>query len=146
VYYGSFLLDPDVNRIEAVQHGAMHGGGIDHLWIRVADVAASKRFYELVGPYAGVQLRTDRPDYGHFVGAGASFSVLHGDEPTAPFHLAFPADDDAVVQAFHAAATAAGYADNGPPCERAVYHPGYSGAVVLDPDGHNVEIVNHHRD
>jgi hypothetical protein len=24
-----------------------------------------------------------------------------------------------------------------------VYHPGYYGAFVLDPDGHNVEVVNH---
>ncbi len=29
--------------------------------------------------------------------------------------------------------------------ERAVYHPGYYGAFVLDPDGHNVEVVNHNR-
>ncbi|MFL5871498.1 MAG: VOC family protein, partial [Solirubrobacterales bacterium] len=27
-----------------------------------------------------------------------------------------------------------------------VYHPGYYGAFVLDPDGHNVEVVNHNRD
>ena len=31
------------------------------------------------------------------------------------------------------------------PGERAVYHPGYYGAFVLDPDGHNVELVNHNR-
>jgi predicted lactoylglutathione lyase len=31
----------------------------------------------------------------------------------------------------------------GAPGERAVYHPGYYGAFVLDPDGHNVEVVNH---
>ena len=29
--------------------------------------------------------------------------------------------------------------------ERAVYHPGYYGAFVLDPDGHDVEVVNHNR-
>jgi hypothetical protein len=28
----------------------------------------------------------------------------------------------------------AGYRDNGPPGERPVYHPGYYGAFVLDPD------------
>ncbi len=49
------------------------------------------------------------------------------------------------MRAFHAAALAAGYEDNGPPGERAVYHPGYYGAFVLDPDGHNVEVVNHNR-
>ena len=47
------------------------------------------------------------------------------------------------MRAFHAAALAAGYEDNGAPGERAVYHPGYYGAFVLDPDGHNVEVVNH---
>jgi len=25
----------------------------------------------------------------------------------------------------------------------AAYHPGYYGAFVLDPDGHNIEVVNH---
>jgi catechol 2,3-dioxygenase-like lactoylglutathione lyase family enzyme len=49
------------------------------------------------------------------------------------------------VRAFHAAALAAGYEDHGEPGERAVYHPGYYGAFVLDPDGHNVEVVNHNR-
>jgi catechol 2,3-dioxygenase-like lactoylglutathione lyase family enzyme len=49
------------------------------------------------------------------------------------------------VRAFHAAALAAGHEDNGGPGERAVYHAGYYGAFVLDPDGHNVEVVNHNR-
>ena len=31
------------------------------------------------------------------------------------------------------------------PGERAAYHPGYYGAFVLDPDGHNIEAVNHNR-
>ena len=29
--------------------------------------------------------------------------------------------------------------------ERAIYHPGYYGAFLWDPDGHNVEVVNHNR-
>ena len=49
------------------------------------------------------------------------------------------------MRSFHAAALAAGYEDNGGPGERLVYHPGYYGAFVLDPDGHNVEVVNHNR-
>ena len=39
----------------------------------------------------------------------------------------------------------AGYRDNGPPGERSVYHEGYYGAFVLDPDGNNVEAVFHDR-
>ena len=60
-------------------------------------------------------------------------------------HIAFPADDDATVDAFHAAPTAAGYRDDGAPGERPEYHAGYYGAFVLDPDGNNVEVVNHNR-
>jgi catechol 2,3-dioxygenase-like lactoylglutathione lyase family enzyme len=58
--------------------------------------------------------------------------------------MAFPVPDDATVAEFHRTALAAGYRDNGPPGERR-YHPGYYGAFVLDPDGNNVEAVNHNR-
>ena len=143
-YYGSLLLDPDGNSVEAVHHGAVRGGGIDHLWIRVANVAAAKAFYEVVAPFAGFRLKDDTPDRVRFVGGSGSFSLVDG-TPTQPFHVAFPAEDDAIVEAFHAAATAAGYRDNGAPGERAVYHEGYFGAFVLDPDGNNVELVNHNR-
>ena len=59
--------------------------------------------------------------------------------------MAFPATDDAVVQRFHDAATGAGYASRGIPGERPQYHPGYYAAYVFDPDGNNIEVVNHHR-
>ena len=142
-YYGAFLLDPDGNSAEAVHHGEERDG-IDHLWIGVADVQASKRFYETIGPVAGFELGSERPGFAHFRGRGGSFSVVER-EPTEHVHVAFPATDNAAVNAFHRAATAAGYHDNGPPGERPVYHPGYYGAYVLDPDGNNVELVNHNR-
>ena len=143
-YYGSFLLDPDGNSVEAVHHGAMRGVGIDHLWIRVADVAAAKRFYEVVAPFAGFRLTDDTPERVRFAGGTGSFSLVDG-TPTRPFHLAFPADDNQTVDAFHRDVTAAGYRDNGGPGERPEYHERYYGAFVIDPDGHNVEIVNHNR-
>jgi len=49
------------------------------------------------------------------------------------------------VDEFHAALTEAGYRDDGPPGERPIYHRGYYGAYVLDPDGHSIEIVCHNR-
>ena len=54
-------------------------------------------------------------------------------------------DKRAVVARVIDGALAAGYEDHGAPGERTVYHPGYYGAFVLDPDGHNVEVVNHNR-
>jgi catechol 2,3-dioxygenase-like lactoylglutathione lyase family enzyme len=147
-YYGAFLLDPDGNSVEAVHHGAdRSAGAIDHLWIRVADLAAAAGFYETVSPHTGFRLgsRAQDPERVHFAGAGGSFSVVHDGPPTENLHVAFPAGENTVVDAFHRAATQAGYRDNGRPGERPVYHPGYYGAFVLDPDGNNVEVVNHNR-
>ena len=53
------------------------------------------------------------------------------------------APDQATVDAFYPAAMAAGGTDNGAPGLRPEYHPGYYGAFVLDPDGHNIEAVFH---
>jgi catechol 2,3-dioxygenase-like lactoylglutathione lyase family enzyme len=146
-YYGAFLLDPDGNSAEAVHHGAMRrGGNIDHLWIRVADLEAAERFYRQVGPPASLRPGSNAPDRRQFVGPDrGSFSLVAADEPTEHVHMAFPTGDDADVHAFHAAGIAGGYRDNGAPGERPQYHRGYYGAFVLDPDGNNVEVVNHHR-
>jgi catechol 2,3-dioxygenase-like lactoylglutathione lyase family enzyme len=145
-YYGGFLLDPDGNSAEAVNYAEKlrDDGTVDHLWIRVRDVAASKRFYQLVAPFGGFEQRFDSGERAMFAGGTASFSVVAG-PPTTNLHLAFPADDNGTVDEFHRTLVEAGYRDNGGPGERAIYHPGYYGAFVLDPDGSNVEIVAHNR-
>jgi catechol 2,3-dioxygenase-like lactoylglutathione lyase family enzyme len=144
-YYGGFLLDPDGNSVEAVHHGALRrDGAVDHLWIRVADVAAATRFYETAAPHAGLRLSYDTPERAQFAGSSGSFSLVRG-TPTENLHMAFPTTDDSDVQRFHGAATEAGYRDNGAPGERPRYHAGYYSAYVLDPDGNNIEVVNHHR-
>ena len=56
-------------------------------------------------------------------------------------HVAFGAESVEQVDAFHAAALAAGGTDNGGPGLRPEYSEGYYGAFVLDPDGHNIEAV-----
>jgi catechol 2,3-dioxygenase-like lactoylglutathione lyase family enzyme len=144
-YYGGFLLDPDGNSVEAVHHDESLTGRVDHLWIRVADVEASKRFYETIAAHARIGLGTDTPERAQFAGERGSFSVLSGDHVTENLHMAFPADENRAVDDFHQAGIEAGYRDNGKPGERPVYHPGYYGAFVLDPDGNNVELVNHNR-
>jgi predicted lactoylglutathione lyase len=64
--------------------------------------------------------------------------------PSRPkVHVSFAARSRAEVDAFHAAALAAGGRDFGKPGPREVYHPNYYGAFVLDPDGHNVEATIH---
>jgi catechol 2,3-dioxygenase-like lactoylglutathione lyase family enzyme len=123
-YYGAFLLDPDGNSIEAVHHDSVQTRGrIDHVWMRVADVAAAKRFYETIAPFTGFELRVDKPTQASFRGAGAGFTLVPG-PPTEHAHLAFPARQNTTVEAF----------------------AGSYGAYVLDPDGNSVEVVGRNRD
>jgi catechol 2,3-dioxygenase-like lactoylglutathione lyase family enzyme len=144
-YYGAFLLDPDGNSMEAVVHeGTPRRTGIDHVWMRVADLDESRRFYGLVARFGGYALGTDTAQRVSFRAPRGSLSMLPG-EPSVNVHLAFPASLDSTVDAFHAAVVGAGFRDNGGPGERPIYHPGYYGAFVLDPDGNNVEVVNHNR-
>ena len=147
-YYGAFVLDPDGNSAEAVVHDMKRGGDnhIDHMWVRVADIAASRAFYETIAPFAGFELAHVRPERVHFSGSNRSFGLVHDERPTTEnLHWAFPASDNEIVDEFHRIATSAGYRDNGAPGERRVYHAGYYGAYVLDPDGNNVEAVWHNR-
>jgi catechol 2,3-dioxygenase-like lactoylglutathione lyase family enzyme len=146
-YYGAFLLDPDGNSVEAVNHGGMRKqGDIDHLWIRVPDVDATARFYGEISRYTGFRPKSRPSGRIHFEGEGSSFALIDDERPdTRNLHVAFGANSNETVDAFHAAALAAGYADNGAPGERPEYHPGYYGAFVLDPAGTNVEVVNHNR-
>ena len=88
----------------------------------------------------------DEPGRVHMAGSDYSFGLVSDERPlTENVHIAFSASEDATVRAFHEAALAAGYEDNGAPGERAIYHAGYYGAFVLDPDGLNIEVVNHNR-
>nr|WP_228431291.1 VOC family protein [Baekduia soli] len=111
----------------------------------VADVAASRRFYEAALAPLGFAVVMEVPGV-----AGAGFGVpgkpsfwIRPGGPAGPVHIAFHATDRGRVDAFHAAALQAGGTDNGPPGLRTHYHPGYYGAFVLDPDGNNVEAVCH---
>jgi catechol 2,3-dioxygenase-like lactoylglutathione lyase family enzyme len=146
-YYGAFVLDPDGNSIELVHHHATspEASRIDHLWLRTRDVEAAKRFYETIAPVVGIKLVHDTPDRVRFTDDIGSFSFVEGHAPTENVHYAFGVGDRAAVDEFHRVATSAGYEDNGAPGERPQYHPGYYGAFVLDPDGHNVEAVFHDR-
>ena len=141
-----FWRDPDGNSVEAVHDGRPRGT-IDHLRVGVADLVVATRFYESIGPHAGIHSEELLPESTSFTGGPGtgSLTLVVAGEPTRYVHLAFPAVANETVDAFHAAALAAGYRDNGRPGERSVYHEGYYGAFVLDPDGNNVEVVNHNR-
>ncbi|MES3011862.1 MAG: VOC family protein [Pseudomonadota bacterium] len=117
---------------------------IDHIQLVVRDLPAAQAFYTAIfevlnipiggtgdGFFWADELFVSRPD------SQAAQGTL-----TGRHHLAFQAQSQAVVDAFHKAALAHGGKDNGAPGVRA-YHPGYYAAFVIDPDGNNIEAVFH---
>ncbi|MRX50892.1 VOC family protein [Paracoccus sp. S-4012] len=125
---------------------------IDHIGLAVADLAASRRFYDAaLKPFGwAVQIEVTEDmtgGHGAHLGFGTPqmpfFWIGTGKAPSTGCHVAFAAPDRATVDAFHAAALGAGGQDNGGPGRRPQYHPGYYGAFVLDPEGNNIEAVCH---
>jgi catechol 2,3-dioxygenase-like lactoylglutathione lyase family enzyme len=145
-YYGAFLRDAQDNSFEAVHRaGHRRGGNVDHVAIRVADLAAACVFYRTIGPAAGFDAGDETAEHASFNGrADGGLLLLVAGPPTEHLHIAFPGDD-AAVERFHADGTAAGFRSNGEPGERPRYHTGYYASYLLDPDGNNLEVVNHHR-
>lgn len=125
---------------------------LDHIGLSVADLPRSRIFYDAVMPTLGascVMAVTAAETGGTYEGAGygrdgkPSFWIGSGGRTQGSLHVAFVADTRAAVDAFHAAAIAAGAKDNGAPGLRPHYHPHYYAAFVIDPDGHNIEAVCH---
>lgn len=124
---------------------------IDHITIGVQDFAKSVAFYETALAPLGVTRLFDVPlehsDGVQVTGFGTDrprFWMAGENATRGLMHIAFQAADHASVDAFYAAALAAGAADNGAPGPRPHYHANYYGAFVIDPDGHNIEAVCHH--
>jgi catechol 2,3-dioxygenase-like lactoylglutathione lyase family enzyme len=116
---------------------------LDHLAIGVRDLAASRAFYEAALAPLGFTVVYERSHRVAFGPTARPIFFLTEHPPGEGIHIAFEAPDRERVDAFHAAALAAGGRDNGHPGLRPEYHPHYYGAFVLDPDGYNAEAVCH---
>jgi catechol 2,3-dioxygenase-like lactoylglutathione lyase family enzyme len=121
---------------------------IDHVGLGVSDYEASKAFYAKALEPLGIELLMEPvPEAGGFGKEGKPFFWISGSGRYRPvdggLHVAFECENRELVDAFHAAAIAAGGTDNGPAGPRPIYHPDYYGAFVLDLDGNNVEAVCH---
>lgn len=117
---------------------------LDHIILNVKQVAKSKEFYGKALAPLGYQVVMEFPGGVGFGVAGKPDFWLSNREPAhTNLHVAFHCTERAKVDAFHAAALAAGGRDNGKPGVREMYHPSYYGAFVLDPDGNNIEAVCH---
>lgn len=123
----------------------------DHTGIVVTDLASARRFYDAIAEALGLATVSNSPESFLF-GKSAeqpipylwigtlrpSYWVEGSRVGINQMHVAFRADSEAMVRAFHAAGLAAGGSDHGPPGPREGV-PGYYGAFLLDPDGNNIE-------
>ena len=125
---------------------------LDHIGIAISDIRRSEAFYAAALAPLGIakifEYGPDKTDSGGTaIGFGKDmmpfFWIGDSERVGEGTHIAFTASDRATVDAFYAAAVAAGGIDHGAPGIREKYHPNYYGAFVLDPDGVNVEAVSH---
>ena len=125
---------------------------LDHVGFAVSDLDRSRKFYDAALAPLGLSIQMEVPadetrdgraaagygrDGDHIFWIGDKERVGEGT------HVAFRADSRAQVDAFHAAALAAGGRDNGAPGLRPHYSPDYYAAFVFDPDGFNIEAVTY---
>lgn len=129
-------------------------GVVDHVGIRVSDLAASRGLYEAALAELGFSVLGEGEFEGDayvLFGRGESddFS-LHAvgsasgrDRVTTGAHVAFVAPTEGAVERWHGAALRHGGTDNGPPGLRPEYSGRYFAAFVIDRDGNNLEAVFH---
>ena len=119
----------------------------DHVKFGVSDYAASRAFFlKALGPLGVTVAAEGEPNYGVELcakGSKASLILFQTSEKPAPLHLAFTAENRPQVDEFYGAAMEAGGKDNGAPGLCPEYHANYYAAFVIDPDGHNIEVVCH---
>ena len=125
---------------------------LDHVGFSVSDIRRSRAFYEAALKPLGITILMEvTPEMTESGGTALGFGkdgkpffwVGDNEQVGQGTHIAFAVDDRATVDAFHAAALAAGGKDHGAPGLRPHYHPDYYAAFVLDPDGQNIEAVCH---
>jgi len=117
---------------------------IDHVSIVVRDLAAAARFYDSVLATIGITKLEARPTTVGFGKKYPEFWInLRADavQPSSGAHVCFRARSPDMVDAFHAAAVAAGGASDGAPGLRSQYGDGYYTAFIRDPDGNRIEAV-----
>jgi catechol 2,3-dioxygenase-like lactoylglutathione lyase family enzyme len=121
---------------------------VDHVGLVVADLEASRRFYAAaLAPLGFTEVgRDDAGGTGYGVEAANDdfwIGPVIDSPPSRNVHVAFVAAGTAEVEAFFAAAVAAGGTPRLAPGVRPEYSERYYAAFVTDPDGNNVEAVFH---
>ena len=114
-----------------------------HIGFAVKDLNKSKDFYVAALAPLGLVLQSEGESSIH-IGKPDDNTMLwiHNRALAAtPVHISFEVQTKEEVQKFFDAALAAGGKDNGAPGIRADYSTNYYAAFIIDPDGHNVEVI-----
>jgi catechol 2,3-dioxygenase-like lactoylglutathione lyase family enzyme len=122
------------------------GAMIDHVSIAVRDLHLSTGFYEAVLGTLGILKLEVRPATVGFGKKYPEFWInLRANTPSLPenfgAHVCFRARSTDLIDAFHAAALAAGGTSDGAPGLRPRHGEGYYAAFIRDPDGNRIEAV-----
>ncbi len=120
---------------------------IDHVSIGVRDIKAGEAFYTTLLATLGMSKLREWPDaaigYGKkhpefWINKRAGMAPVEADSGV---HVCLRALTTEAVDAFHAAALAAGGTSDGAPGFRAQYHASYYAAFIRDADGNRIEAV-----
>ena len=119
---------------------------IDHVSIAVRDLEASARVYDRILAPLGLTRLVERPATIGFGKRYPEFWLNHRPDMAAVAadcgsHVCLRAASTQAVDAFHAAALAAGGDSDGAPGERPQHGEGYYAAFVRDLDGNRIEAV-----
>jgi catechol 2,3-dioxygenase-like lactoylglutathione lyase family enzyme len=115
---------------------------LDHLSLPVRSLAAARRFYPAaLGPIAMDVTMEVGKAFAMGSGGERIFWLVQQRKAAGGAHLALSVPTRTAVDAFHAAALAAGATDHGAPGPRPDYGPNYYAAFVLDGEGNNIEVV-----
>ena len=115
---------------------------LDHISCTVRDLKKARAFYAAALGAIGMKINMD---VGSAFGMGSRdekiFWLARDRNASGDGHYAFRVDHSEEVDAFYAAAIAAGGEDNGKPGPRPNYGPNYYAAFVKDGEGNNIEVV-----
>jgi catechol 2,3-dioxygenase-like lactoylglutathione lyase family enzyme len=119
---------------------------IDHVSLAVSDLARAVPFYERILAPLGLTKLVVRPA---MVGFGKAYpeiwinlrAGMRSLSPEGGAHIALRARTTEAVNAFHAAAVAAGAISESAPSLRPHDRVRYYAAFVIDPDGNRIEAV-----
>lgn len=115
---------------------------LDHISAPVRSIRAARAFYGAALGAIGMKINLDVSSaFGMGSGDQKIFWLSRQRTAAGGGHYAFRVDHREEVDAFHAAALAAGGKDNGKPGPRPDYGPHYYAAFVKDPEGNNIEVV-----